>query len=475
MRFILHFLLTFFFIIPLPLKAQVVASDYGDIPIERISANGWEHFEWDGSGEWTTIDVREKGILPNQSEDVAPAIVKMINNGSGKRIFKFPEGTFHLKSAVRFSKSDVQIIGSGKATKFILAGGTDNGYFRVEGKRTGNYELAKDVKRGDKEITLTSTRGLTVGNYIMLNQQGGLRVNDLENQIVKIIAKNGNTLTIDMKLGIPFSSSRATIQKMNLLENIRFSNFYMEKASSTKGKSFNITIDCVRNAEISFIESNKARASHFQAFRSTDVIYYGNKIYGNYGGGGGYQYGIVVHFCTKIHMINNEASDLRHHFATQFGSDHCVVAYNKALPTYNDYADFGQHNSKGCHNNLFEGNFGKELYDDPNHKGWGTRYTMWFRNHATSKIGSAHPMVENMNIIGNELSNDRSGVLAGPSDKNPFIAANILNIDSEGGKGETEWGDLPNGATIPASMFLGGKPEYVDRWPLYGPEVILSP
>ena len=48
-------------------RAQVEVTNYGDIPLERLAISRWQHFEWDGSGTWQTIDVTTKGITPNSS------------------------------------------------------------------------------------------------------------------------------------------------------------------------------------------------------------------------------------------------------------------------------------------------------------------------------------------------------------------------------------------------------------------------
>ncbi|WP_020529044.1 carbohydrate-binding protein [Flexithrix dorotheae] len=471
--------LTFFFFLILSLQqlfAQIEVTDYGDIPANRIAENGWQNLEWDDSGSWTTIDVTNHGITPGSSQDIVDKVEAIIDGGSGKRILNFPAGTFQIKSTLNISKGDIQIVGAGSATKFMLEGGSTPGKIFAGGSRSGNYTLQNNVSRGDNTATLNSTSDLNVGDYFIIYQAGSVTrpgASGDETQIFKIIGKSGNTLTLDMKFGIPFLKDHARIEKCNYKKNLRFHNFYMEMTTdpSSSGKADNMALNTVQNVEISNIESNKAYATHIQIFRGREVILHSNNLYGNYGGGGGYQYGIKINFSTNCHIINNVASDLRHHFATQYGTDHCVIAYNRALPPYNHYADFGQHNSKGCHNNLFEGNYGSEIYDDANPlKSWGTRYTMWFRNHATSKVGSENAYVEYMSIIGNELTGGTSAIKEGNPGENTFTAANIVDIDGEGGNGNTLWGDLASDADIPASLFLANKPSYLNRWPYYGPD-----
>jgi len=450
----------------------------GDIPIDRLSASKWQNFKWDGSGDWTTIDVTKEGIMPGSTEDITPKVMALIENGSGKRILKFPAGTYHIKSILNITKGDIQIVGEGTATKFMLAGGAKSASIIARGTQSGIYKLTNDVSRGASKVTLESAEGLNVGDYFLIEQKGALTrpgpdVTGKETQIFKVTAKSGNKLTVDMNSGIPFFKDHASIAKINFRKNLRFHNFYIEMTSTpTEGKSHNISLSEVQNVELSNIESNKALHTHMELSWARDVIFYQNYLYGNFGHDkeGGYQYGIKLSWCTNCHVINNRTSDLRHHYATQFGTNHCVIAYNRAEPPYNHYGDFGQHNSKGCHNNLWEGNYGCEIYDDDNpKKSWGTRYTMWFRNHAISKVGSESPYVECMTIIGNEVQGGVDAIKQGPSGCNNFAGANIINVSKEGEEGEVVWGNMKEGDNIPASLFLTEKPSYLPKWPLYGP------
>lgn len=447
------------------------AIETGDIPASRVAISGWEDVQFDDSGDWEIVDVTTKGVLPNQETDMALAIQKMIMSGSGKTIYKFPAGSYHIDTSVIIKKGDFQIVGEGIATKFLLRGGENPPMLIVQGSRDGNaLKLQKDIKRGDDIITLASVSGLTVGDFIFIKQSNGERSYDIDNQIVKILAINGNTLSIDMKMGLPFTIAKATAQRLVMRENVKLSDFYIERLTEPAVREGKLRLAYVYNGLISSIESNKTLAQHIEINDSRNVLIFDNYIHGNFGRdkSGGYQGGIVLNRSTRINIINNRLHNLRHHVAMQFGSDHCVIAYNRTSK-HNHYGDYGQHNNKGCHNNLFEGNYGSELYDDWNIKAWGSPYAMWFRNHAINKIGTEYLGQMHMSIIGNELRVGESGIkLAAPENDN-YVAANIVNIDKENGNGEMLWGDLSENATIPNSLFLTEKPDYLDKWPLYGP------
>ncbi|WP_378181239.1 T9SS type A sorting domain-containing protein [Aquimarina sp. SS2-1] len=461
---------------------QVEVTDYGDVPTGNLAASRWENFKWEDPGNWTVIDVTQEGIVPNSSADIAPKINNLINNGNGNRIFKFPAGTFYIRSDIRITENNIQIVGSGNATRFLSPGGVNSPSITIRGSRSNsNYDMADNASRGDTQIRLTGSSGISVGTYIILTQtENGPRPSDPETQIVQVIGKSGNILTIDTKLGLPFFKSRTKIQRFGAPKNVRLSNFYFERTSKpivsdSDKRSDNIELINARNVEISNIESNKAFSTHISMSRCTKVIVRDSYVHGNYGGGGGTQGGITMHFSSKIYVINNRTANMRHHIMTQFGTDHSVIAYNRAEAPYNSYQDIGQHNSKGCHNNLFEGNYGRQIFDDNNiNKGWGTRYTTWYRNHATDIIGADHGDSNNNNIIGNEFkkSSETAAIAKGSGN---VVGANIFGIDREGGNGNLRWKDLNTGAELPSSMFLRDKPDYVNRWPLYGPDATSSP
>ncbi|WP_439128285.1 T9SS type A sorting domain-containing protein [Polaribacter sp.] len=99
---------------------------------------------------------------------------------------------------------------------------------------------------------------------------------------------------------------------------------------------------------------------------------------------------------------------------------------------------------------------------------------MWFRNHAITQIGSTSRFVEDMTIIGNEIESEngeRTGIRdgeVGMPGKNTFSGGNILNVSVEGEDGNVVWGDMKPEDQIPASLFLSEKPDYLNKWPLYG-------
>jgi len=445
--------------------------DIGDIPQSRNIISGWEDVKFDESGSWTTVDVTTKGVVPNTGADMGPAIQSMIMAGTGKTIYKFPAGIYNINSTVTITKGDFQILGEGSATKFHLLGGATPPMIIIQGAKPGiNKKLQTPITRGDDKITLTSVTSLAVGDFIFIRQANGERSWDIDTQIVKILAISGNTLTVDMKIGLPFTVADANVEKLAMNKNVKLSEFYIERVTLPGVLDGQLRLSLINNGLITHVESNKTLAQHIEINDSRNVLLFQNNIYGNYGHDqeGGHQGGIILNRCTRVNVINNRLHDLRHHIALQFGSSFCVIAYNRTSK-FNDYGDYGQHNSKGCHNNLFEGNYGSELYDDWNIKAWGSPYAMWFRNHAVDKIGTEYLGQTHMSIIGNELRVGEIGLkLAAPENDN-FVAANIVSIDKENGIGTMLWGNLPANATIPNSLFLTEKPAYLDKWPLYGP------
>ncbi len=452
------------------LSLSSYAFDYGDLDANKFPPAGWVDTQWNDPGGWTTINVNNNGIPKNDNTVDAGAVLQsLVAANTGNKIYYFPAGTYHFKTKCQITKGGVQIKGDGPTTIFKLDfPGTQviSGIVFQGGDEATTYTLNANANRGDNQITLTNSAGIAVNDYLRLEHQKGNDADETMKQIVRVTAKNGNTLTLDMKLGVVFDKTKTTVYETNLIANIKVSDFKMERVRANGKFSNNLVISKARNILVTDIVSRKSPQSHIKVGNCRDGLITQCDVADGFGGGGGWEYGITIPSSTRVNVINNVAADLRHHYSTQFGTSHCVIAYNVANAPYNAYADFGEHNSKGCHNNLWEGNFGEELYNDNFGDNFGTEYTTYFRNHAKVKVGSEEPLNSKMNLIGNEV--EANGIKT--SGTNHYVGANRKNTDANGNGGTMVWGALSATDDIPESLFLTAQPAYAASWPLYGPD-----
>lgn len=128
------------------------------------------------------------------------------------------------------------------------------------------------------------------------------------------------------------------------------------------------------------------------------------------------------------------------------------------------------------HNNLFEGNMGRDLeWDGRSEAAWNQYQGMFntaYRNRLTAQLNNLLSILDadefnnrshyRPSLIGN-LTNSlliESGVIE------PFAGANWIN-------GTVVLGNMPSGSTYPASLYETEKPSFfgTKAWPVFGPAV----
>lgn len=462
------------------MASPVSAVDYGDLPANRMAPSGWINYQWDDTGGWTQINVNNHGLPKNNpSVDAGQKLEEIIADtvGDGKRIIYFPAGTYYFQTPAVITHWNIQLKGDGSQTVLNL-NFADNTTPQLHGiKFTGSegasYDLAASAARGDDQVTLASSAGLAKNDYVLVREF----VDDVSNrdpnraygQIVKVTAKDGNTLTLDMKLGVGFNRPDSQVVKLNMIKNIKVSNLTIKRESENAVGSNNLHFAYTQNIAVTGVTGVKAHKSHITVGYSRDGIISDNHVSGAFDlttGNNGYGYSIS-NSSTRINVIDNTASDLRHFYLAQLSANHCVFAYNTSA-NQNGYGDFNEHHGNGAHNNLWEGNFGAEIViDEVGNNTYGAKHTTFFRNHATSRIGSETPKTENMNLIGNELR--RSDANLENVGTNGYLGANRVSTDASGTTGTMVWGSLSASSEIPNSLFLTSQPSYLMEWPLYGP------
>jgi hypothetical protein len=210
------------------------------------------------------------------------------------------------------------------------------------------------------------------------------------------------------------------------------------------------------------VVSSKATTHCLAVRNSRDAIVSGCTVHEYQGGKGWNGYGVTVERSTAVNVVNNHAYHLRHHFELAWGTSYSVMAYNTAEAPY-DYCDIGSHHGDLGYCNLFEGNEGSELSFDYGESNWNA-YNFFYRNRAKKQVGSFRAKRATRHylaVIANETP-----MVGMHKVKNPYVGANII-------KGDMQWGDMPEGSRLPASLFLDAKPDYLgDKpWPLFGPPV----
>lgn len=476
------------FLLLLTMITSTLAFDYGDINPDYLPANPWIDVQYQDPGGWKTVDVTTEGVTPgDRSRDLGPVIEEMINTGDQRTIYYFPEGTYYIRTKMEITVGDFQIVGDGpEKTVFFLdvREAYVNG-FKVSGTLGDSYLIGDLPVRGQEQITITSSHTLKVGDIIGIQKQFGNKDSYVSGQLFKIIAVDGGTISLDMKVGMDYRNKQNTdvyAIKHHMLENIRMADFKIYRSPFLRQhKCRNILAENWNNFEVKNIESEIGGRSHIVFSRCRMGLVTGCFIHGwipgtedlidkngNPDQGNRPCSGLdVVRLSTRVNCTHNRMQDMRHMLITQLGANHCVFAYNTTSPTYLAYQDFGEHNHKRDHNNLWEGNRGAQIIVDRfGFSGIDDNFnSMFYRNYASEEVGTRTEGANYCSIIGNVTD----GSISDKADSPPINAgANVV-------KGTVEWGDYSSSSNLPPSLYRTTKPDFLPRWPMYGPDVDFDP
>jgi hypothetical protein len=447
------------------------AVDTGDLPADRLPPAGWVDTQWVDPGGWVTLDVTAHGLpANNQSVDAAAALRTILSTVNGRTVLYFPAGSYYFHTGLSISHDDVILRGAGLgSTKLVIdAPGSTNAEIAFRGAPTGSpLAVSGSPAPGNQTITVPSSSSLAVGDFVQLYLSAGKIPYGYpsEQQLFRITAKSGNTLTLDMKIGLAYPAAKApVVQELDLLKTAGVEKLRIQRTNQpTVENTNNLVLERVHNAYVRDIESVMSGRSHVSVDFCKNVVVERTYLHGAFvQNTGGYSYGVTLNWTTRARVTDNKMWDLRHPVVVQLGTNHSVISYNSSEAPYNGYNDIGLH-ANWAYMNLFEGNRFSEGYADNSKEGQGYMEdtgpeNTWFRNYATGQLGSINKLTTRQNVIANKTS------LIRLSGSDHYNGANMEN-------GVVKWGSLSATSRIPASLYLSGKPAFLGSlpWPVYGP------
>ncbi len=456
------------------LVAAAHAFDYGDLDANRFPIDGWQNLAWADPGNWQTVNVTNSGAIPaaqripaNDPTVDASArlkwIVDNVNVGQNLRLY-FPTGTYHFQTDCLIERGNLDIQGDGPtATVFRLdIPAAQSGGLRFAGAgAAAPTDVTGGAGRNSGAITVADAAGFAVGDFVeIFMSNSGLKDNYAAGQISRITAKNGNTLTLDLKLGVDMIGKSPKAQKRTMLSNVRVRDLKLFRVRDNVDVSSNIKTFSVHNFNVKNVTSERSANHHMEFGRSRDVIVRACVFEDALDQGvGGHGYGVAIKGnTTQAMVVDSHFENLRHDVVIHFGGNHSVIAYNAGIEgpqsgTDNRFITHG----RGAHNNLFEGNFSDRDIVSDNVHGAELRGNTYFRNWGRD-VGDENPAQDTMNVVANEVE----GAL-----RNNGAGSNYVGANEVGGVFQN--GVLSPTSVLPESLFLTAQPPYVSAWPLYGP------
>lgn len=448
------------------------------------------------------IDITEHSAVSNGTGDNSQVIQKLINEISVPAVIYFPAGTYRFQSAINL-KTGVVLRGAGSEKTTLLCS-SRNGCINISGRNTGNYRaITAGFHKGSTVITVSDASGFQVGHGGEIRQEDIDEVDPtgewgqkswapthVVGQMIKIVAINGNRITIEPPLHFTFTEQKnPEILPVEYINHCGIEDLTLQRLNTGSGTN-NISIRRAADCWFRRVESDNTEKYHFSISKSLHLEIRTCYIHDAYNkGGGGQGYGTSLgSYVTSVLVEDNIFSDLRHSMIIQLGTNGCVFGYNYAQRNYSDDGWGKTYISVHGHYpymNLFEGNIigyaGLADY-------WGASGpgNTLFRNRAigTDKHQNFGPYrgisiddySHRQNIIGNELTgSDTKITFDGSTDSNQGTSQNVI-VHGNNVHGSIHWDTFFNDQTLPASFYLVHKPQFFGslRWPSIGADMVLG-
>ncbi len=446
-----------------------VAGYHGEIPEPELQVNVLDH-----------------GAVGDTVTDNYNAVISAINALNGKMgIVYFPPGGYLINSTINLPDSVIIKGATADSTLIVFDLGNQaaNCFSITKGQSNNFVSVNSGYEKGSYEITLSNAGDFNAGDYAELREENGSW--DTEpiswadysvGQIVKIIQKQGNMLTLRNPLRIDYEESlNPEIQKIEPRHHVGIECLKMKRLDEPQdGVGYNIYFNYAAQCWVIGVESAYSVGSHFYISKSSNIDINGCYIHDafKYDGSGTRGYGILIHnHSGECRVENNILRHLRHAMIIKTGANGNVFAYNYSLEPYRSEPihDFSGDVSLHGHyafSNLFEGNIIQNIIIDHY---WGPSgpFNTFFRNRAELYgVFMTTPdttQTNRQNFAGLEVTNTE-----------PFYGLYTLT-----GSDHFQYGNNIKGTIIPSgtddldddSYYLDGEPEFwniPDQWPSIG-------
>jgi hypothetical protein len=445
-------------------------------------------------------------------------------------------GTYSISSQISITKG-VTLRGAGTSTVLNCTASWHCVQMGNFPSSPSTISVSGSPAKGAGSITVASTSGLAVNDYIAIDQTNdGVEVvnnNTVDSpgecrssgtrclgQIVKITAISGNTLTINPALHHGFSSAQSPQiwEVTGVTTGAGLEDLTITRGAFVGGGYNNVKMVGCSGCWVKNIRSNTPDFWHVDLDR---VIWsevrdsYFNDGYRQ--GTGGQAYGVVSNLFATANLVeNNIFRHLRHGMVVQNGASGNVYGYNYSLECYQGENWLATDmNSHGSHTtmNLWESNIGCKVYGDNSHG--SSSYNTVFRNHVrrastppeySSGVTNARRAVDlevynrYWNIVGNVLGqssqtwtavdpgasrNSGSGAYVytfgyfsdGDSSRDDATIVNdtYRHANYDYSSQTTSWDSSNSDRNLPDSLYLTSKPSFFGGlpWPAIGSD--LSP
>jgi hypothetical protein len=349
--------------------------------------------------------------------------------------------------------------------------------------------ITAGATKGSTQITLQSVSGITIGSYLTITQtnpidtDGNPLVNssgyngcsycghDIPNkvmdQIDRVIAVNGNTLTLERPLYVDYTNSPQAF-KLTMVENVGLENLRVQSTTSSGSGGIykNINLESCGHCWVHNVESDWAvDRSHIYLSDVYGSEISNNYVYEGYNHNSGLNYAIYIEFRGSENIIQNNIIRKARHSMINVGGSGNVWGYNVIVDPYmGEYHNsLPENNSHGAHPymDLFEGNVTPNIELDNTH-GSNSHNTL-FRNYVnliSTNPDTGNPMTGSLFAINLAYFSNYENVLAnviGPYGSACTASSYEINANASQSSSIYKFGYYDDGGTSSPNSSLSAK------------------
>lgn len=464
------------------------------------------------------------------SADATAAIQSAIDDCPSGQVVLVPAGSYRLEGRLNIRKG-ITLRGAGpQATSLQLYVGSDiyiGGVWTNSGAVT---QVLAGSSKGYTSLTVDDSSAFSTGEYIFVDQlndasfvdSGDCTWNGRDGnsralrQLVKIVGRAGNSLSIDPPLYYDFDAAfEPEIIELShwVVERAGIEDLKLDRIAAPAGQGRNIEMTACANCWISNVESDKVYGRHFWLNRCAHCEVRDSFVHHAFSYcSGGIAYGIVLADGTSDTLVeNNIAYYLNNPISNESVGAGNVVAYNYTDEAWNcdepdtDWlmADLSLNHCAHNYMTLVEGNQISQISADAFHG--SSSHLVLLRNHADAwhpTPRSSHLIAVDLHAgnryisaIGNVLgqpglpgdyewsavacANGPAAYKLGynsdgdcsPGGNDPEVASTLLRHGNlEYFTGSVAWEPSIADHDLPDSYYLSGKPSFFGSlpWPAFG-------
>ena len=474
--------------------------ELGDLKIAPARVPNWMPGVDGGISQVASkIDARQAGCAGDGTHDDLPALQKAVDSVDRPGAVFLPAGTYLIRGELKLP-SGVVLRGAGpEATRLIVENPKAS---TAAIKLRGGYEgkeiaLAGGVVAGSTNLTLAIDAKPSVGQYLDLRCDNDPKVMYTRSewdadwakasvgQVVRVKALAGRLVTLDRPVRLEYRAEmNPRIQPLRMVERAGVEDLSIRRANDTE--TFIIEMWCAADCWVRNIHSVYCYRAHVWTSLVRGVTVRDSVMHHAWDyGGNGHGYGVVAGtHATDCLVENNTFFHVRHAMMTKEGANGNVFGYNASFlnyahegaRSYGRLCDISQH-GHFSYMNLFEGNVVQYVVFSDYWGPTGPQSTC-YRNRVMDR-GEWGPRggieVKEYSHTQNVMANTLlvGGIAVEANCREVWVEKNLFVKSAATGQDALTVGPGRTGWTLPASLYLAGKPAWWgDRpWPGIGADV----